>query len=32
VEDVVMSKFHTGVLSSEKRGNLSLAGFGSNGR
>ena len=32
VQDVVMAKFHTGVLSSEKRANLSLAGFGSNGR
>jgi hypothetical protein len=32
VEDVVMAKFHTGVLTSEKRSNLSLTGFGSNGR
>lgn len=32
VDDVVMAKFHTGVLSSEKRANLSVAGFGSNGR
>jgi hypothetical protein len=32
VNDVVMAKFHTGVLTAERRGNLSLTGFGSNGR
>ena len=32
VNDVVMAKFHTGVLSAERKGNLSLTGFGSNGR
>lgn len=32
VQDVVMSKLHTGVITSESRGNLSLCGFGANGR
>ncbi|RXK36894.1 hypothetical protein M231_05868 [Tremella mesenterica] len=32
VQDVVMGKLHTGVITSENRGNLSLCGFGSNGR
>ncbi|ORY24955.1 hypothetical protein BCR39DRAFT_545340 [Naematelia encephala] len=32
VKDVVMAKFHTGVVTTDARGNLSLCGFGSNGR
>jgi hypothetical protein len=32
VKDVVMAKLHTGVITNEARGNLSLCGFGSNGR
>lgn len=32
VKDVVMAKLHTGVVTNEARGNLSLCGFGSNGR
>jgi hypothetical protein len=32
VKDVVMAKLHTGVVTTEPRGNLSLCGFGSNGR
>lgn len=32
VQDVAMARFHTGVLTTEDRGNLSLAGFGSNAR
>ncbi|WVQ71777.1 hypothetical protein IAR50_001318 [Cryptococcus sp. DSM 104548] len=32
VQNVVMSKFHTGVITTESRGNLSLCGFGANGR
>ena len=32
VKDVVMGKLHTGAITSEARGNLSLCGFGSNGR
>lgn len=32
VRDVVMAKLHSGVVTSEARGNLSLCGFGSNGR
>lgn len=32
VKDVVMAKLHTGVVTTESRGNLSLCGFGSNGR
>lgn len=32
VKDVAMAKLHTGVVTSEGRGNLSLCGFGSNGR
>jgi hypothetical protein len=32
VTDVVMSKLHTAVITNEARGNLSLCGFGSNGR
>lgn len=32
VRDVVMAKLHTGVVTNEARGNLSLCGFGSNGR
>ncbi|TYJ56674.1 hypothetical protein B9479_002604 [Cryptococcus floricola] len=32
VKDVVMCKFHTGVITTESRGNLSLCGFGANGR
>jgi hypothetical protein len=32
VKDVVMAKLHTGVITSEARGNLSICGFGSNGR
>ena len=32
VRDVAMAKLHTGVVTSESRGNLSLCGFGSNGR
>ncbi|WVQ98856.1 hypothetical protein IAU59_005987 [Kwoniella sp. CBS 9459] len=32
VQDVVMAKLHTGVVTTEPRGNLSLCGFGSNGR
>lgn len=32
VKDVVMAKLHTGVVTTEARGNLSLSGFGSNGR
>jgi len=32
VKDVVMSRLHTGVITTEARGNLSLCGFGSGGR
>ena len=32
VKDVVMAKLHTGVITTEAKGNLSLCGFGSNGR
>ncbi|WVN86717.1 uncharacterized protein L203_101889 [Cryptococcus depauperatus CBS 7841] len=32
VRDVIMSKLHTGVITSEASGNLSLCGFGANGR
>ena len=32
VKDVVMAKLHTGVITNEAKGNLSLCGFGSNGR
>jgi hypothetical protein len=32
VKDVVMSKYHTAVITTESRGNLSLCGFGGNGR
>ena len=32
LKDVVMAKLHTGVITTESRGNLSLCGFGSNGR
>ena len=32
VKDVCMAKLHTGVITNETRGNLSLCGFGSNGR
>jgi hypothetical protein len=32
VKDVEMAKLHTGVVTTEARGNLSLCGFGSNGR
>jgi hypothetical protein len=32
VKDVDMAKLHTGVVTTEARGNLSLCGFGSNGR
>jgi hypothetical protein len=32
VKDIVMSKLHTGVVTSESRGNLSVCGFGANGR
>lgn len=32
VRNAVMSKFHSAVLTSESRGNLSLCGLGSNGR
>ena len=32
VNEVAMGKLHTGVVTSEARGNLSLCGFGSNGR
>lgn len=32
VKDVVMSKLHTGVVTADTRGNLSMCGFGSNGR
>lgn len=32
VKDVVMAKLHTGVVTTEPRGNLSVCGFGSNGR
>ncbi|WRT67262.1 uncharacterized protein IL334_004229 [Kwoniella shivajii] len=32
VKKVVMAKLHTGVVTTESRGNLSLCGFGANGR
>ncbi|KAK8869660.1 hypothetical protein IAR55_000228 [Kwoniella newhampshirensis] len=32
VKDVVMAKLHTGVVTDEARGNLSICGFGANGR
>ena len=32
VKEVVMAKLHTGVLTTDVKGNLSLCGFGSNGR
>lgn len=32
VYDVAMAKWHTAVITTENRGNLSLAGFGSTGR
>lgn len=32
VKDVVMAKLHTGVVTADVKGNLSLCGFGSNGR
>ncbi|ORX33429.1 hypothetical protein BD324DRAFT_606179 [Kockovaella imperatae] len=32
VRHAVMGKLHTGVITTEKRGNLSLCGFGTNGR
>ncbi|OCF55793.1 hypothetical protein L486_06545 [Kwoniella mangroviensis CBS 10435] len=32
VKKVSMAKLHTGVITNESRGNLSLCGFGSNGR
>ncbi|WWC89884.1 uncharacterized protein L201_004812 [Kwoniella dendrophila CBS 6074] len=32
VKSVIMAKLHTGVITTEQRGNLSLCGFGSNGR
>ncbi|WWC69338.1 uncharacterized protein I206_103276 [Kwoniella pini CBS 10737] len=32
VSKVVMAKLHTGAITTEARGNLSLCGFGSNGR
>jgi len=32
VKDVLMAKLHTGVITNEAKGNLSLCGFGSNGR
>jgi len=32
VRDIVMSKLHTGVITAEARGNLSVCGFGANGR
>ncbi|WWD16076.1 hypothetical protein CI109_100501 [Kwoniella shandongensis] len=32
VKDVVMAKLHTGVITNETRGNLSICGFGANGR
>ncbi|OCF36502.1 hypothetical protein I316_01751 [Kwoniella heveanensis BCC8398] len=32
VQDVAMAKLHTGVITTESKGNLSLCGFGSNGR
>ncbi|WWC60971.1 uncharacterized protein I303_103548 [Kwoniella dejecticola CBS 10117] len=32
VSKVVMAKLHTGAITTEPRGNLSLCGFGSNGR
>lgn len=32
VKDVHMAKLHTAVVTTESKGNLSLCGFGSNGR
>lgn len=32
VKDVHMAKLHTAVITNEDKGNLSLCGFGSNGR
>jgi alpha-tubulin suppressor-like RCC1 family protein len=32
VKDVVMAKLHTGVVTTEARGNVSVCGFGSGGR
>jgi hypothetical protein len=32
VKDVVMAKLHTGVVTTDPRGNLSICGFGSGGR
>ncbi|WVR05289.1 hypothetical protein IAU60_002302 [Kwoniella sp. DSM 27419] len=32
VQDVLMAKLHTGAITTEARGNLSLCGFGANGR